>query len=57
MTPIKNAETLGYHHGNLLARAQRTGEHVTLPRVAWASPAYEAAYEAAKAHALAVGSR
>ena len=57
MTPIKNAQTIGYHHGNLLAKAQRTGEHVTLPRIAWASPAYEAAYEAAKAHALAVGSR
>jgi hypothetical protein len=54
---ITNAQTIGYHHGNLLARAQRTGERVTLPRIAWANPAYEAAYQAAKAHALAIGSR
>ena len=54
---IKNAETLGCTHGNLLARAERTGQPITLPRIAWASPIYEQAYEAAKAHALAVGTR
>jgi hypothetical protein len=57
MTPIKLAKMLGYRHGNKIASAMRAGESVTIPRIAWSNPAYEATYEAAKAHAISVGSR
>jgi hypothetical protein len=52
MTTITNAQNLGFEHGELLARAQRTGEQVTLPRIYWTKRQYEQAYKLGKAIAL-----
>ena len=51
---IENAAKLGFHHGNMIARARLTGCEFTVARIAWANPAYEKAYQDAKSHALAV---